>query len=87
MKTAFVTGASSGFGRAICRTLIGKGYRVAVCDARGNVLARSTSNFGRSPPRANRSRNASAWRMPRAERPSHVRSPPTTWRTVTLDSP
>lgn len=28
MKTAFVTGASSGFGRAICRTLIGKGYRV-----------------------------------------------------------
>lgn len=28
MKTAFVTGASSGFGRAICCTLIGKGYRV-----------------------------------------------------------
>ncbi|NQD73281.1 SDR family oxidoreductase, partial [Pseudomonas sp. CM27] len=28
MKTAFVTGASSGFGRAICRTLIAKGYRV-----------------------------------------------------------
>ena len=28
MKTAFVTGASSGFGRAICRTLVAKGYRV-----------------------------------------------------------
>ncbi|BBH48320.1 SDR family NAD(P)-dependent oxidoreductase [Pseudomonas sp. KU43P] len=28
MKTAFVTGASSGFGRAICRTLVSKGYRV-----------------------------------------------------------
>ena len=28
MKTAFVTGASAGFGRAICRTLVGKGYRV-----------------------------------------------------------
>ncbi|NON23354.1 NADP-dependent 3-hydroxy acid dehydrogenase, partial [Klebsiella pneumoniae] len=25
MKTAFVTGASSGFGRAICRTLVAKG--------------------------------------------------------------
>lgn len=28
MKTAFVTGASSGFGRAICQTLVKKGYRV-----------------------------------------------------------
>lgn len=28
MKTVFVTGASSGFGRAICRTLVAKGYRV-----------------------------------------------------------
>lgn len=28
MKTAFVTGASSGFGRAICRTLVAEGYRV-----------------------------------------------------------
>lgn len=28
MKTAFVTGASAGFGRAICRSLIGAGYRV-----------------------------------------------------------
>ncbi|MDZ3995160.1 SDR family NAD(P)-dependent oxidoreductase [Pseudomonas sp. Teo4] len=28
MKTAFVTGASSGFGRAICQVLVKKGYRV-----------------------------------------------------------
>lgn len=28
MKTAFVTGASSGFGRAICQTLVKKGYHV-----------------------------------------------------------
>ncbi|WDY57542.1 SDR family NAD(P)-dependent oxidoreductase [Pseudomonas sp. PSKL.D1] len=28
MKTAFVTGASSGFGRAICQRLVANGYRV-----------------------------------------------------------
>lgn len=46
MKTAFVTGASSGFGRAICRTLIGKGYRVIGAARRMDKLQALEAELG-----------------------------------------
>ena len=41
MRTAFVTGGSGEIGRAICRTLAGSGYQVAIQYYQGEVAARA----------------------------------------------
>lgn len=48
MKTAFVTGASAGFGRAICRTLVAEGYRVIGGARRMDKLKALESELGDS---------------------------------------
>lgn len=48
MKTAFVTGASAGFGRAICRTLVAEGYRVIGGARRMDKLKELESELGDS---------------------------------------
>ncbi|MDR0207621.1 MAG: SDR family NAD(P)-dependent oxidoreductase [Pseudomonas putida] len=48
MKTAFVTGASAGFGRAICRTLVAEGYRVIGGARRMDKLNALESELGDS---------------------------------------
>lgn len=45
-KTAFVTGASSGFGRAIARKLLGDGWRVIVTGRRRDRLEALQHEFG-----------------------------------------
>ena len=45
-KTAFVTGASSGFGRAIARKLLGDGWRVTVTGRRRDRLEALQHEFG-----------------------------------------
>ena len=46
MKTAFVTGASAGFGAAICRQLIADGYRVIGGARRADKLAQLEQELG-----------------------------------------
>ncbi|KAF0865822.1 SDR family NAD(P)-dependent oxidoreductase [Pseudomonas sp. LD120] len=46
MKTAFVTGASAGFGQAICRRLITEGYRVIGGARRMDKLQRLEQELG-----------------------------------------
>jgi len=46
MKTAFVTGASAGFGKAICRALIADGYRVIGGARRADKLAELEHELG-----------------------------------------
>jgi 3-hydroxy acid dehydrogenase/malonic semialdehyde reductase len=46
MKTAFVTGASAGFGKAICRALIADGYRVIGGARRADKLAELERELG-----------------------------------------
>lgn len=46
MKTAFVTGASAGFGKAICRALIADGYRVIGGARRADKLAALERELG-----------------------------------------
>ncbi|BAQ75666.1 MULTISPECIES: SDR family NAD(P)-dependent oxidoreductase [Pseudomonas] len=46
MKTAFVTGASAGFGQAICRRLIAEGYRVIGGARRMDKLQRLEQELG-----------------------------------------
>ena len=48
MKTAFVTGASAGFGKAICRALIASGYRVIGGARRADKLAELELELGES---------------------------------------
>lgn len=45
-KTAFVTGATSGFGRAIARRLLGEGWRVVVTGRRAERLQPLCDEFG-----------------------------------------
>ncbi|MGE8354183.1 MAG: SDR family NAD(P)-dependent oxidoreductase [Pseudomonas protegens] len=46
MKTAFVTGASAGFGQAICRRLVAEGYRVIGGARRMDKLQRLEQELG-----------------------------------------
>lgn len=46
MKTAFVTGASAGFGKAICRALVANGYRVIGGARRSDKLAELKQELG-----------------------------------------
>jgi NAD(P)-dependent dehydrogenase (short-subunit alcohol dehydrogenase family) len=45
-KTAVVTGAGSGIGRAVARALLGDGYRVALAGRRENALAETAAGAG-----------------------------------------
>ena len=55
-KTAIVTGAGSGIGRATALALLGEGYSVVLAGRRPEALAETVHRAGRTGPGPSRSR-------------------------------
>ena len=63
VKTAVVTGAGSGIGRAVARALLADGYHVALAGRRAGALAETAEGHGHALPVRRRPLRCRPWRV------------------------